>query len=130
MYRVEIISHYEELWRYNMIIMCGGYNTLSEQLYVVGCDRITSEEFQTGATTQLDPPPNYNPSEPLILECKNADSIHAIIYVIAHTLPEDRMVENSPPFALQVKIYSDEKELYVQEHQVNQWGGATINIKI
>ncbi len=131
MYKIEVTCHYEELWRYNMVVTCGGYDTSAEQLYVVGCERITNEEFLFDPKAkEPTPPPNYNPSEPLILECNEADSIHAIIYVIAHTLPHDRYVENSPPFAIEVKIYRNDERIYIEQHLVNQWGGATVNINI
>ncbi len=130
MYRIEFTSQYEELWRYNIIMTCGGYNALNEQLYVVGCERTTSEEFQTGATTELNPPTNFDPSEPLVLECKEAESIHAIVYVITHTLPLDRKTESTPPFPFWVKIVRDGEQIYSQKHFANGWGGATVNIKI
>ncbi len=130
MYRIEFTCHYEQLWRYNMVITCGGYNALGEQLYVVGCERVTSEEFQSGATTELTPPANFDPAEPLILECNKADNIHAIIYVIAHTLPLEREIEETPPFPFQVEIFRNNERIYSEEHFANGWGGATINIKI
>ncbi|MFI3248550.1 MAG: hypothetical protein R3Y39_05410 [Rikenellaceae bacterium] len=130
MYRIQVTTHYEQIWRYNTVISCGGYNTLQEPLYVAGCERITSEELQSGPTYELTPPPNFDPSLPLILECDSADNIHAIIYVIAHTLPLDRSIEESPPFPIMIQIFRDDKEVYAQQHEVNQWGGATVNIKI
>lgn len=129
MYKIEVTSHYEELWRYNIVISCGGYNAHAEQLYVTGCERITCEEFTVDPTRRLSPPANFDPTVPLILECDEADNIHTTIYVIAHTLPEDRMVENSPPFPITIKVFRDKEQLYAQDHEVNQWGGASVNIK-
>ncbi len=130
MYTIEIKSDYEELYRYNIIVTCAGYGSDGDERYVVGRELIYSEEIRSLAEPKPLPPAGFKVGEPLTLECDDAVSIHAIVYVITNSLPKDRAVTASPPFPLVVVIRRGDEVIYDTSHEVNQWGGATIDIKI
>ncbi len=129
MYRVVITSQYEQLWRYNLLAMCAGFDALRERLYVVSGERIYREEINTEIVALPAPPSGFRVGEPFVLLCESAESLHLIIYVVTHTLPSNRDVESSPPFDVRVVIERDGEAVYDEPHEVNQWGGATIDFE-
>ncbi|MFI3292187.1 MAG: hypothetical protein SNG27_01205 [Rikenellaceae bacterium] len=126
MYLIEVESSFEQLWRYNTIVMCGGYSATSEQLYVVSQEDIISPEDSPIESE----PEGYELPRRVSLKGDKADNIRAIIYVVPHILPLGRGVEESPDFDLEIKISKGKKIIYNTTHQVNQWGGASIEIKL
>ncbi len=131
MYRIEARSDYEQLFRYNIIVTCAGYSASGEQLYVVGEQKIYSEEFpKLELGVQPTPPPDFVVGESVVLECDEAASIHAIIYVVTNRLPAYREIKASPPFMIDIEVRHNSEVLHKSPYEVNQWGGATIHIKI
>ncbi len=126
MYLIEVESGYEQLWRYNTIIMCGGYSATSEQLYVS-----SQEDIISPLDNPIDcMPEGYKLPHKVSLKTSKADNIRAIIYVVPHILPLGKDVDAFPDFDLDVKITKGKKIIYSTTHQVNQWGGASIEIKL
>ncbi|MFI3305987.1 MAG: hypothetical protein R3Y68_05690 [Rikenellaceae bacterium] len=105
MYRIDLRSNFERLENYDFVITCAGYNKLGEEIYVDG-------------------------GKSMSVECDDAESIHLIVYVVTTQIPKDRVIANSPPFPLSVIVRRDDKVIYDQQHEVNQWGGASITIKL
>ena len=52
------------------------------------------------------------------------------IYVIPHTLPRDNEIGGHPPFPLQVRIRYGDRTVLDKEYSINQWGGASIELKV
>ncbi len=131
MYKVEIKSYFEELYRYNIMALLAGFNEQGEQSYTVGNELIYSEEINFDFDAVVDPPEGFTLGEPLMLQGESAASIQLLVYVITTTLPEDRSsVSDARPFDLMVTIERDDEVVYEESHEVNQWGGVTINIKL
>ncbi len=128
MYTITIRSPFEELWRYNIMLMCGGYDAEHRQIYVESSERIYNEDLNVSIARLPQTPPDFRPDEPLSLLCGESHSIHLILYVITHTLPEDRVVDHSPPFPMRIEVERDGEAIYDVVHEVNQWGGATIDL--
>ncbi len=126
MYKIEVECSYEQLWRYNTIIMCGGFSGSEESLYVVSKEDIISD---TEHPIESEPSDFVLPRR-VELTAESADHIRAIIYVVPHTLPLSRDVDECPPFDVEVTITNGVKKIYSSTHPVNQWGGASIEIKI
>ncbi|MFI3282523.1 MAG: hypothetical protein SNG10_03230 [Rikenellaceae bacterium] len=128
MYLIEVENSYEQLWRYNTIVMCGGYSPSPEnaELYVVSTEDIISQ-IETPIEGE---PAGYKLPRRVNLEAAAADHIRVIVYLVAHTLPLGREVSMSPAFDLEVKISKDSEVVYNTTHKVNQWGGASIEIKL
>ncbi|MFR9602282.1 MAG: hypothetical protein SNG02_00230 [Rikenellaceae bacterium] len=128
MYTIEVESSFEQMWRYNTIVMCGGYGPApsSEQLYVVSKEDIISD-IENLIECE---PKGYELPRKVTLEAEAAAAIRVIIYVVPHTLPLGREVDNFPPFDLYVRITKKSKSIYAAIHEVNQWGGASIEINL
>ncbi len=130
MYTLEIKSDYEELWRYNIIATCGGFDAEGRQLYFEGEEMIMSETIKNRIVAMMPPPKWFTSKEMTItLSCAEAYSLELYLYVIAHTMPEDRLVKNSPPFPMQVTLLRGEEEVASEIYEVNQWGGLTLDLK-
>ncbi len=126
MYTIEVESSYEQLWRYNTIIMCGGFSRNDEQLYVVSAKYIISD-----TENPIDSEPEgFTLPRRVELNAESADHIRAIIYITPHTLPLGRVVEQNPSFDVKVIITKEQNQIYSKLHPVNQWGGASIEIKL
>ncbi len=128
MYTIEVKSSFEQVWRYNTMIMCGGYSALPEEkeLYVVS-ERDIVSEIENRIECE---PSGFELPHRLILTAEEADHIRVIIYYVPHTLPLGKEVENRTPFDVDVKISREGEVIYKKVHQINQWGGASIEIKI
>ncbi len=106
MYAVGITSSFEEIHRYDIVINCVGYDDEGRELFVDGCE-----------------------GSELICE-KESSSATIIIYVVPNKLPQDRVVTNNPPFPIDVVVTRFGEIIHNETYEVNQWGGATITIKL
>ena len=50
--------------------------------------------------------------------------------MIPHTLPRDNEIGGHPPFPLQVRIRYGDRTVLDKEYSINQWGGASIELKV
>ncbi len=131
MIQIDVDSSFTELWRYNIFVMCGGYSEDGEQLYVAGKEVISSEDIQEGVVQLPPPPPNFDPASMSIrLECDEAPQVNILVYIVAHMLPEDREVVNSPSFPCNVRVSQDGIARLSERYLVSQWGGVSVNIKL
>ena len=105
----------------------GGFVSSGER-----CDFVsaTSDVAPVGANLKEPPAEAAGPRDLRIVTAE-CDSIVAYIYVIPHTLPVSRDVDDYRPFTLNVKVTADDGTvLYDVTHKVNQWSGASIEIKL
>ncbi len=126
MYSIDVESSYEELWRYNIIVMCGGYSASQERLYVTSQEDIISP---VGSSLDCEPE-GYKLPHVVSLNAAKADNIRAIIYLVPHTLPRGKEVAAYSDFDLEVTVTRGKKIIYQSTHKANQWGGASIEIKL
>ncbi len=132
MYRIEVKCSSEQMWRFNVAATCAAFNSAGERVAFEGKEHCTSEIFQQELVPHDGVEKSAVPEQILdiTLDGKGAESLRAIIYFITHTLPENRVVEDMPPFAARVTISHDGKAIYDMEHPINQWGGSTIEITL
>ena len=126
-FTIDIHSGFAELWRYNISAMCGGFDASGER-----CDFVSaaSDVAPVGANLKEPPAEAAGPRD-LRISTAECDSIVAYVYVIPHTLPVSRDVDDFRPFTLDVKVSaSDGSVLYDVAHKVNQRSGASIEIKL
>ena len=118
MYTIRVTCSYDELYRYNTVVMCGGYDSAQEELYVVSARDEASQggEFALPQITTL--------------TADRAENLRIVVYLVAHTLPENLNVEELNPFEVDIKVTKGGKEIYHKPHEVNPWGGAAIEIKL
>ncbi len=113
MINITVESSFERYSHYDVIVMCGGFNTSAEQLYVVSAQKVEGE-----SVTQL---------------CaEEAPQLEVITYIIPRSLPgtKDSPIVDNPPFEALITISSSHKELHRAVHEVNAWGGAAIRLVI
>ena len=125
-FTISLQSRYAELWRYNIVVTCGCFDEAGERV-----DFISKESFVASVGSNLDcAPKGIESHNRMSLETTPCDSIIAYIYLIPHTLPPTRDVEEYAPFDLRVKVMAAEKEIYNADHKINQWSGCSIELKL
>ena len=123
---IQIKSSYDELWRYNLSAMCGTFDSVGERV-----DFVKAESFiaEVGANLKS-APDDYTAKREMKLQTEPCDSIVAYIYVVPHTLPRDRDVADCKPFDLSIKVQMGSETIYNIKHKINQWSGASIELKL
>ena len=126
-FTISLQSRYAELWRYNIVVTCGCFDEAGERT-----DFLSKESFVAAVGSNLDcAPASLESHSAMKLTTTPCASIVAYIYLIPHTLPPTRAtVEEYSPFDLKIKITSDKDEIYAKTHQINQFSGASIELKL
>ena len=122
-FKVSVSSKFEELWRYNIVLVCELCNTKGERI-----DYLSEESFIAPVGGNLDAAPiDYSVDRTLRLTTKEGDYLNILVYIIPHTLPSTNDIIKTKPFPLIVKIENDKKEILVnQAFKINQWSGDNI----
>ena len=126
-FTISVQSRYAELWRYNIVVMCGCFDKVGERT-----DFLSKENFVAAVGSNLTAAPNGIESHSAMkLTTTPCASIVAYIYLIPHTLPPTRAtVEEYSPFDLKIRITADKDEIYAKTHKINQFSGASIELKL
>lgn len=125
-FTIEIRSRSDQWWRYNAAMMCGAFDQSGNR---VGFSSTESRVADMGEDLKT-PPAGVDMQRRLSLETLPCDRIVLYIYVIPHTLPRDNEIGGHPPFPLRVKISYGGKSVLDREYAINQWGGASIELKV
>ena len=125
-FTISLQSRYAELWRYNIVVMCGCFDKVGERT-----DFLSKENFVAAVGSNLTAAPNGIESHNrLTLTTSPCDSIVAYIYLIPHSLPPTRDVEEYAPFDLRIKVSVGDNVIYDTDHKINQWSGCSIELKL
>ncbi len=130
MYTIEIRSRHKDLWRYNLILSCGGMDADGELLYVDGTKRVESELFYPKTNAKPLRPKNFIVNDPLTLKCDEAESLRILIYIIPYIFPDETRIDQCEPFVLNVEIRRLDEVIYREKHKINSWSGASLDFKI
>jgi hypothetical protein len=124
-FKVSVSSNFEELWRYNLVLVCEVCSDKNERV-----EFLSQESFIAPVGSNLtSPPSDYVENRTLTLSTKEGNHLNILIYVLPHTLPTTDDVFKTKPFPLIVKVEDDKKEILVnQVFKVNQWSGDNIAI--
>lgn len=124
-FKVSVSSNFEELWRYNLVLVCEVCSDKNERV-----EFLSQERFIAPVGSNLtSPPSDYVESRTLTLSTKEGNHLNILIYVLPHTLPTTDDVFKTKPFPLIVKVEDDKKDILVnQVFKVNQWSGDNIAI--
>ena len=122
-FKVSVSSKFEELWRYNIVLVCELCDAKGERI-----DYLSEESFIAPVGSNLDAAPiDYSVDRTLRLTTKEGDYLNILVYIIPHTLPSTNDIIKTKPFPLIVKIENDKKEILVnQVFKINQWSGDNI----
>ena len=126
-FTISLQSRYAELWRYNIVATCGCFDEAGERT-----DFLSKESFIAAVGSNLDcAPASLESHSAMKLTTTPCASIVAYIYLIPHTLPPTRAtVEEYSPFDLKIRITADKDEIYAKTHKINQFSGASIELKL
>ncbi len=125
-FNIQIRSSFKELWRYNVAISCGCFSGESAEPVVVSEQQNVAP---VGANLKCAPEGYALPLE-MKLATPACERIIAYIYIIPHTLPSGREIDECRPFDLRVKITANGEVAYNAKHKINQWSGASIEVKL
>ena len=124
-FTIEISSRFEQLWRYNLAIVCACFNEQGERI-----DFCSAESFVAPAGSKLrEAPAGFDGPRELVITTSPCCSIVAYVYVVTNTEPISNVISDSPAFDLKVKVRLGRKTLYNEVHKVSQWGGESIELK-
>ena len=123
---MSVSSKFEELWRYNIVLVCEVCNANGERL-----DYLAEESTVAPGGSNLEAAPiDYSVDRTLRIATKEGDHLNILVYVIPHTLPSTNDIIKTKPFPLIVKVENDQKEILVnQAFKINQWSGDNIALK-
>ena len=125
-FTISLQSRYAELWRYNIVVTCGCFDEAGERI-----NFLSKENFVAAVGSNLDAAPEGIESHnKLVLTTSPCANIVAYIYLIPHSLPPTRDVEEYAPFDMKIRIMADKDEIYAKIHKINQWSGASIELKL
>ena len=124
-YTIQVRSAYEEFWRYNVSVICGGFDASGDKI-----DFVSAQSFVAPVGTPLQAPPKGmdGPRE-LKVSTQPCESITAYVYVVPVVLPKARDVADYPPFDLRIKISCDKQVIYNEVRKICQWSGDSIELK-
>ena len=125
-FTISLQSRYAELWRYNIVVMCGCFDKAGERT-----DFLSKENFVAAVGSNLNAiPTGIESHNKLTLTTSSCDNIVTYIYLIPHSLPPTRDVEEYAPFDLRIKVSADDSVIYDTDHKINQWSGCSIELKL
>lgn len=122
-FKISVRSNFAELWRYNIVVTCGAFDAAGEQIEVTTSESsVASIEDAAGGAVDV--------SRDVKLTTAPCESIKAYVYLMPHKLPSAKSPDDTPTFGVRVKVKADDEQIYNVVHSVNQWSGATIELKL
>jgi hypothetical protein len=125
-FKVSVSSRFEELWRYNIVLVCELCSAQNERI-----DYQSKESFIAPVGSNLETAPmDYSTDRTLTLTSQDGEYLNILVYVVPHTLPSTNDIIKTKPFSLVVKVENEKKESIVnQAFKINQWSGDNISLE-
>ena len=124
-FKIEVTSHEPEWWRYNVAFTCGCMDARGERIGYA-----SSQSHIADVGSNPEPPKPTKEQRKAVLETMPCDNLLLYLYVIPHTLPEEREIEATAPFAITIKTFYNGKLLHTKQRSVNRWSGASLEMRI
>ena len=125
-FKISVRSNFAELWRYNIVVTCGAFDAAGEQIEVTTSESSVAS-IVDGAGSVADVADVSRDVKLTTLPC---ESIKAYVYLMPHKLPSAKSPDDTPSFGVRIKVKADDEQIYNVVHSVNQWSGATIELKL
>ena len=122
---MSVTSCFEELWRYNVVLVCELCSAEGDRLDFLSKD---STIAPVGSNMTM-PPADYDTDRKICCECGEGDHLNILLYIVPHTLPFTNDLYQIKPFSVVVKVEADKKVVLNQAFEVNQWSGENIALK-
>ena len=130
-FSVEITSDYKELWRYNLAVTCGCFDDEGKGEDNPRRDFIAAEDTIAPTGSNLKACPTDYPSQRGIsFTTTPCDYLMLYVYVIPHSLPQDRIIEHTKPFKMRIRITRGKAVVCDTDYNVNSWAGESIELKV
>ncbi len=124
-FKVSVSSRFEELWRYNIVVVCELCSAEGERIEFKSVDSIVAPVGSNLAAA----PNDYVADRKLQLNSEDGAYINLLVYVVPHTLPATDDISKTKPFPLIIKVEGDGEVLINQIFDINQWSGDNITLK-
>ena len=124
-FQISVRSNFAELWRYNIVVTCGTFDAAGEQIEVTTKESSVASIVEGGGVADV-----ADVSRDVKLTTGPCESIKAYVYLMPHKLPSAKSPDDTPAFGVRVKVKADDEQIYNVVHSVNQWSGATIELKL
>ncbi len=124
-FKISVRSNFAELWRYNIVVTCGAFDAAGEQIEVTTKESSVASIVGGGGVADV-----VDVSRDVKLTTGPCESIKAYVYLMPHKLPSAKSPDDTPVFGVRVKVKADDEQIYNVVHSVNQWSGATIELKL
>lgn len=124
-FKIELKSRYEEWWRYNADLMCGCFDVDDNR---IGFASTASDIADVGSNLKT-PPEGISFSRSVVLETPPCDHLVLYVYIIPHTLPTGNDIDSTRPFEAEIRISYAGRHLRTEKRMINQWSGASIEMK-
>ena len=124
-FKVSVTSSFEELWRYNIVLVCELCSADGDRIDFLSKDSTVAP----AGSNMIAPPADYDTDRDICCECGEGDHLNILLYIVPHTLPFTNDLYQIKPFSVVVKVEADKKVVLKQAFEVNQWSGENISLK-
>lgn len=125
-FSVEISSDFEQFWCYNVAVTCGCFDEFDERVGFASAD-----DSVAPVGSNLDRCPAGYPSKRVVrFDTVACDHLLMYLYVIPHTIPLGRAIDEYKPFSLKVRISRGGRVVATHNFAVNRWSGASIELRV
>ena len=124
-FKVSVSSRFEELWRYNIVVVCELCSAEGERIEFKSVESVVAPV----GSNLVAAPNDYVADRKLQLKSEDGAYINLLVYVVPHTLPATDDISKTKPFPLIIKVEGDDGVLLNQVFDINQWSGDNITLK-
>ena len=124
-FKVSVTSSFEELWRYNIVLVCELCSAEGGRIDFLSKDSTIAPV----GSNMVAPPTDYDTDRKMCCECGEGDHLNILLYIVPHTLPLTNDLYQIKPFSVVVKVEAEKKVVLNQAFEVNQWSGENIALK-
>ena len=125
-FKIELKSRYDEWWRYNADLMCGCFDADNNR---IGFASAASDVADVGANLSVRPA-GIPAARSVVLTTPPCHHLVLYVYIIPHTLPAGNDIDSTRPFEAEIRISRGGKLLCTEKRAINQWSGASIELRI
>lgn len=125
-FSIEISSRYDGWWRYNVALMCGCFDAADKR---TGFGSAEMHIADVGANFR-EKPAGLPGTGTAGLSTEPCDHLLLYIYIVPHTLPAGNDIGDTAPFEIEIRIAYDGKRLRTEKRLINQWSGASIEMRV
>lgn len=130
-FTVEIGCDYADFWKYNVAVTCGCFEGGGDPDRDTRTDFVAAEDTVAPAGSNLAARPDNCPEHRGVsFTTVPCDYLLMYVYIIPHTLPAVRNIDDCRPFGLDIRVRRGNATIYDRRHSINCWAGASIELRI